>query len=181
MLTTPTAPVGSLLPALLTSLELLAGAGPAARTAAQEMDRCADANRFLTTRMAMVTRIDADTLDDWRTHQRLEACRITAAGMRRTALRAAARRFYDELRTAGWSRTPNPHDAPNESSLRMRLDQTDCLFNVYQGILLGTEAEIEVTGALETRPGDESYHVVVICIAALDAPRPAGATGPHHP
>lgn len=140
--------------------------------AAQDLDRCAPADRFLTEQLAMVTRLDPDTLDDWRTHQSLAACRVTAAAARTTTLRLAARMFYDVLRDAGWSRTPNPHDSPNESSLRMRLDETDCLFNVYQGILLGTESEIEVTNAVadQLRPDEEFYNVLVICMPAMEVP-----------
>lgn len=135
----------------------------------QERDRCDPADRYLTETLGMITRVDPDTLDDWRTHQRLPACRITAAGVRRSSLRVAARMFYDELRAAGWTRTPNPRDSPNESSLRMRHGQVDCLFNVYQGILLGTEAEIAVTNAVAKQPGEEFYNVLVICVPALPA------------
>ena len=83
--------------------------------------------------------------------------------------RHAARVFYEKVRGAGWTRTPDPRDSPNEASLRFRLGETDCLFNVYQGILLGTDSEIEVTNAVETRPGDELYHVLVLCVPAMEA------------
>ncbi len=137
--------------------------------AAQEEPRCAPAERFLAEELVMATRIDPDTLDDWRTGKRLAACRITAAGERRTTIAVAARVFYEKVRAAGWTRTPDPRDAPNEASLRFRLGETDCLFNVYQGILLGTDSEIEVTNAVETQPGAALYHVLVQCVPAMDA------------
>ncbi|NIP94515.1 MAG: hypothetical protein GWO24_14160, partial [Akkermansiaceae bacterium] len=52
--------------------------------------------------------------------------------------------FYDQLREAGWLRTPEPRDAPGEASLRFRKDGSDCLFNFYSGGLLGTDAELMV-------------------------------------
>ncbi len=120
----------------------------------------------------MVTRVDADTLDDWRTGMRLAACRLTAAGTRTRPLAVVARVFYERLRQAGWTRTPNPADAPNESSLRFRLGETDCLFNVYAGILLGTPSEIEVTSAVVREGGEEIYHVLVQCVPAMAARSP---------
>ena len=138
--------------------------------AGQDLERCDPANRFMTGELSLVTRIDPDTLNDWRTHRTLPACRITAAGARRASLRIAARIFYDRLRDAGWTHTPDPRDAPNESSLRMRYGDTDCLFNVYQGILIGTDAEIEVSNAVETQPGEALYHVLVQCVPAVDLP-----------
>ena len=117
----------------------------------------------------METRVDRDTLDDWRTGKRLEVCQVTAAGVRLTTIQTAARVFYERVREAGWTRTPDPRDAPNEASLRFRLGETDCLFNVYQGILLGTDSEIAVTSALETQPGEDVYHVLVQCMPAMEA------------
>lgn len=138
---------------------------------AQGLDRCGPATAFVTDRMEMVARVDADTLDDWRTGQRLAACRVTAAGTRRRtrSLAVAARVFYEALRADGWARTPDPADAPNESSMRFRRDATDCLFNVYQGILLGTPAEIEVTNEATRRAGEALYHVLAICVPAMPA------------
>ena len=153
---------------ILFVLLLRYGAGVSV-VAAQEEGRCAPADRFLTEELAMVTRIDPDTLDDWRTGKRLAGCRITGSGTRRTTIAVAARVFYEKVRAAGWTRTPDPRDSPNEASLRFRLRETDCLFNVYQGILLGTDSEIEVTNAVETRPGDELYHVLVLCVPAMEA------------
>lgn len=154
------------------ALGILFGAG-ASPGAAQVDERCEPAQRFLVEEVGMETRVDRDTLDDWRTGKRLEVCQVTAAGTRSTTLQTAARVFYEQLREAGWTRTPDPRDAPNEASLRFRMDETDCLFNVYQGILLGTEAEIAVTNALVRQPGDGVYHVLVRCMPAMEA-RPRG-------
>ena len=153
---------------ILFVLVLRYGAGVAV-VAAQEAGRCAPADRFLTEELLMVTRIDPDTLNDWRTGKRLAGCRITGSGTRRTTIAVAARVFYEKVRAAGWTRTPDPRDSPNEASLRFRLGETDCLFNVYQGILLGPDSEIEVTNAVETRLGDELYHVLVLCVPAMEA------------
>ncbi len=75
-------------------------------------------------------------MGDLRQGKRLQVCQVTAAGVRRTTIQAAARVLYEKVREAGWTRTPDPRDAPNEASLRFRMGETDCLFNVYQGILL---------------------------------------------
>ena len=150
------------------ALVLWCGAGVSG-AAAQEDARCAPAYGLLTQELSMVTRIDLDTLDDWRTGTRLAACRITSAGARSTTLAATARVFYETVRAAGWTRTPDPRDAPNESSLRFRLGETDCLFNVYQGPLLGTASEIDVTNTVEVRPGDALYHALVLCMPAMEA------------
>ena len=72
-------------PIIVFVLVLRYGAG-ASGVAAQEEGRCAPADRFLTEELAMVTRIDTDALDDWRTGKRLAACRITGSGARRTTL-----------------------------------------------------------------------------------------------
>jgi len=145
---------------------------------ARQAERCEAANRFLVQDRGMVTRIDPDTLDDWRTGQRLAGCRITAAGIRTGSAGATARTFYQRLRTAGWERTPDPQDAPHEASLRFRRDETDCLFNVYEGILLGTESELAVTGAVGARRGrGEVYHVLAVCVEAKAAPPPGVDAG----
>lgn len=152
---------------VLLALLFLPGAGATVLHAQEEL-RCVEAERFLTQQLLMVTRVEPDTLDDWRTSQRLPGCRITAAGARRSSLAVAARVLYEKVRAEGWMRTPDPRDAPNESSLRFRIGETDCLFNVYQGILMGTDAELAVTGAVERRPGEELYHVVVWCLPAME-------------
>ena len=153
---------------IVLALVLWSGVG-VSPVAAQEERRCAPAERFLVQEFSMVTRIDPDTLDDWRTGKRLAACRVSAAGTRKTTIAVAARVFFEKVRANGWARTPDPRDAPNEASLRFRLGETDCLFNVYQGILLGTDSEIEVTNAVERQPGEELYHVQVVCVPAMEA------------
>ncbi len=145
-------------------------------TAAPELaaqgGRCAPVTDFLGGEMGMATRVAADTLRDWRTGLTLSACRVTAAGTRTRTLATAARSLYERLRAAGWTRTPNPADAPNESSLRFRLADTDCLFNVYTGILLGTPAEFEVSSAVERDVGERIYNVLVQCVPAMPARAP---------
>jgi len=153
-------------------LGLCLGAGVSVG-AAQDQARCEPARRLLVEEFGMETRVDRDTLDDWRTGKRLKGCQVTAAGVRQTPIQTAARVFYEKVREAGWTRTPDPRDAPNEASLRFRMGETDCLFNVYQGILLGTDSEIAVTSALGMQRGEAAYHVLVRCIPAMEA-RPRG-------
>ena len=110
----------------LSCLRWYSGWAPACREQQlNEEGRCALAERFLIEELAMVTRIDGDTLDDWRTRKRLAACRITGVGTRRTTIAVAARVFYEKVGAAGWARTPDPRDAPTEASLRFRLGETD--------------------------------------------------------
>lgn len=135
-----------------------------------QVDYCVGAERFLSDRLAMVTQTERDTLDDWRTGRRMEGCRVTAAGPRTGRLQQMAERVFASLRDEGWTRTPDPADAPNESSLRFRKDEVDCLFNVYQGILLGTPAEIAVTTEAAEKTGERVYNVVVICVPAVETP-----------
>jgi len=153
-------------PALLWILGALAVPGVAPST--QEVDRCAPAERFLAAELGMDTVVEPDTLDDWRSGRALPACRITAAGTTGRKLSDAAADLFRRLRRAGWRRTPNPADAPGESSLRFRLGETDCLFNVYSGVLLGTRAELEVSGAAVPEAGERRLNVLVLCSAALD-------------
>ncbi|HXV87243.1 MAG TPA: hypothetical protein VD793_11110 [Gemmatimonadales bacterium] len=152
--------------ALLGALTAVAGSRP---VAAQELERCGPVERFLVEQAGMIARTTPDTLDDWRTRRRLPGCRITAAALTSRAARDEAALFYERLRAAGWSRTPDPRDAPNEASLRFRLGRTDCLFNFYPGGLLGTEAELEVNNAVVPSDGRQRYNVLVLCVAALDA------------
>jgi hypothetical protein len=136
---------------------------------AQDEERCVPAERFLVEDRAMEARIDPDTVDDWRTQQLLPGCRVTAAGLTDLDMNAEAQRFYDRLRAAGWVRTPDPRDAPGESSLRFRWEETDCLFNFYEGLLLFTEAELEVSTIMAAGAGQARYNVLVQCKPALDA------------
>jgi hypothetical protein len=135
----------------------------------QDRERCIPAERFLSEEMGFVVHTEPDTMDDWRTRQRVPGCRITAARATSFDLSAEAQAFYERLRQSGWTRTPDPRDAPNEASLRFRMDETDCLFNVYRGPLVGTPAELEVSMAVTPEPGAIRYNVLVQCMAAMAA------------
>lgn len=130
---------------------------------------CTAATRFLRDEQRMVAAIDADTIDDWRTKQRLAGCRITAAGGSPIGVAKEAVRLYERLRAVGWVRTPDPRDAPNEASLRFRLAQSDCLFNVNAEAMLNTESEGRVNDALVLRAGETRYQVFVLCLPAMAA------------
>lgn len=136
---------------------------------AQHEGQCRTAERFLVEQAGLTAVTTADTIDDWRTRQKVPGCRVTAAGRTSRALAAEAAAFYDRLRAAGWTRTPDPRDAPNEASLRFRRDRTDCLFNFYSGVSLGTAAEIEVNSAVVPGYGQVRYNLLVLCIPAMDA------------
>jgi hypothetical protein len=117
----------------------------------------------------MVAKVEADTIDDWRTRKLVPGCRVTAAGVTPRGPAEEAALLYERLRAAGWTRTPDPRDAPNEASLRFRLGGTDCLFNFYTGTTLATQAEIEVNNAVVPRPGQQRYNVLVLCMPAINA------------
>lgn len=117
----------------------------------------------------MIARVDPDTIDDWRTHKRLVGCRVTAAGATTLSIGEEATRFYERLRAAGWTRTPDPRDAPHEASLRFRLRDTDCVFNINDEARLGTDAELAVNDSLRTAPGESRYQLLVLCMPALPA------------
>ena len=152
----------------LTLLGILLAAS-AAPAAAQERERCIPAERFLSEEMGFVVLTEPDTIDDWRTRQRVPGCRVTAARIATRSLGAEAEAFYETLRQSGWTRTPDPRDAPNESSLRFRLEQTDCLFNVYAGPIMGTPAELEVSTAVVPGPGERRFNMLVQCMPAMTA------------
>ncbi|MGH7552147.1 MAG: hypothetical protein ACREMQ_03870 [Longimicrobiales bacterium] len=117
--------------------------------------------------MAIVT--EPDTIDDWRTSKRQPGCRVTASALTAKSIADEAAHFYERVRLAGWTRTPDPRDAPNEASLRFRKNDSDCLFNVYAGLLLLTEAELKVSTAPVRSTGATRYGVLVMCIAAQPA------------
>ncbi len=117
----------------------------------------------------MVAEIESDTINDWRTGTRVAGCRITAAGATDIGVAKEAARLYDQMRAAGWTRTPDPRDAPNEASLRFRWQQSDCLFNVNADALLLTDAESRVNEALVVSPGQTRYQVFVMCLPAMPA------------
>ena len=135
----------------------------------QQPALCAEAARFLAEEAGMATKVDADTIDDWRTGKRLAGCRVTAAGLTRAGLANEAIRFFERVRAADWTRTPDPHDAPRESSMRFRKAGSDCLFNVYEGALLLTAAEREVSAARVPAVGETRYNVFVMCLPELPA------------
>lgn len=130
---------------------------------------CVDAARFLRESQGMVAEIEADTIDDWRTRRRVSGCRVTAAGATELTVRGEALRLYERLRAAGWTRTPDPRDAPNEASLRFRLVRSDCLFHVNQEAMLGTDAEGRVNDAVKMSPRATRYQVFVMCMPAMPA------------
>lgn len=130
---------------------------------------CTEAARFLTASQHMVAEVEPDTIDDWRIGRRIAGCRITAAGGASGTVRDEAVRMYERLRAAGWTRTPEPRDAPNESSLRFRWKQSDCLYNVNAEAMLGTDAEGRVLDKLVLKPGETRYQVFVMCTPALPA------------
>lgn len=136
----------------------------------RDLRRCDAAYRFLTEEMGMAAEISADTVSDWRTHLSLPGCRITAAGSIADAPEVEqAESFFNTVRAAGWKRTPDPRDMPNESAIRFRLEDTDCFFNRYLGIMIGSAAEMRVNGVYQGRPGDDRFNVLVQCVEALPA------------
>jgi hypothetical protein len=143
----------------------------AASTASTGEEHCHAAERFLAETVGMATRTRPDTLDDWRTHRRLAGCRVTAAGVTSATAWEEAPRFFERLRSAGWTRTPDPRDAPNEASLRFRTGRSDCLFNFYTGGLLGTDAELAVDAERVPGPGELRYNILALCVAAMEAAR----------
>ena len=149
---------------------LLTGMATSSEAGAQNTTLCEALHHFLTETMEMEAEISPDMVDDWRTQQVLPGCRVTAAG---SALREVPGEenevFYHSLLGAGWTRTPDPHDRPHEAAIRLRFEGTDCFFTPYQGIRLGTEAEMRVNTAFEARPGETRYNFLAQCVEALPA------------
>lgn len=133
-------------------------------------ERCERARQFLEDD-GLTAVSEPDTIDDWRSGRTLPGCRVTAAGTTTSELADEAERFYRRLRAAGWTRTPDPADAPNEASLRFRSNETDCLFNVYPQGLVGSPAERRVNTAVTPGPGEDRYNVLVLCMPAVEASR----------
>jgi len=149
------------------------GLAACAPLSAQVEAYCRDAERFVTEDRGMAAVVEPDTISDWRTGETIAGCRVTASGLTTLGIRAEAERFYERIRVDGWERTPDPRDAPNEASLRFRKGGHDCLFNIYEGMLLFTEAEIKVGMEWTTAPGEERYSAFVMCMPAMEAkPRP---------
>lgn len=150
---------------------LLGAVSPAALSGQVEL--CEEAERFVREVAGMVAVTNPDTIDDWRTRAMVPGCRVTAAGATGRSETDEARRFYELLREAGWGRTPDPRDAPNEAALRFRREGADCLFNFYtSSVALNTEAELRVSDTVARRPGERLYFFLVLCTpAAPAAPR----------
>ena len=119
----------------------------------------------------MVAEVHPETVDDWRTHKMLPGCSVTAAGGTAMGMSDTAELIYGQLMEAGWVRTPDPRDAPEESSLRLRLKDTDCFFSFYTlaTMAIGTEAERRVTLAFKPNSQDARYNSFVQCVAAMPA------------
>ena len=148
----------------------LACAAAGKEAGAQDIRRCEPLQRFLTEDFGMVAETERDTMDDWRTHKRLAGCRVTAAGGTQLGMSDTATLLYDQLLAAGWTRTPDPRDAPNESALRLRLDDTDCFFSPYsRNVVIGTAAEMRVNQALMISSDEARYNVLVQCVEAMEA------------
>ncbi len=130
---------------------------------------CIAAARFVRDDRHMIAVVEVDTVDDWRTGQLVPGCRITAAGTTDIGVAKEAIRFYEKVRAANWTRTPDPRDAPNEASLRFRWEQSDCLFNITAQAMLGTKAERLVNQQLPAASALMSYQLLVLCMPAMPA------------
>lgn len=144
-------------------------AGRGAEAGAQDLGRCEAAERYLSGTLGMIAEIGPDTLDDWRTDRMVPACRVTAAGSTPLEMEDVAENLYAGLFATGWERTPDPQDAPAESSYRLRQGETDCLFSFYHNIALGTPEEFRVTSALVIPPGEKRFNVIAQCVPAMEA------------
>ena len=164
------------IPAALTVGLALAAAAALPRSATAQVDLCVEAERFLRGEMAMEALAQPDTIDDWRTRERVAGCRVTAAGATSESSVEVARRFFRALDASPWIRTPDPMDAPNEASLRYRRLGSDCLFSYYDHTsALGTEAEFVVSEAVRPAPGQRLFYMLVLCTP--EAPAAAGLSG----
>lgn len=134
-----------------------------------DTSNCIQAAKFLRGDLHMQAIVDPDTVDDWRTGKKTQGCRITAAAGTDIGVNKEAVRFYERVRAAGWKRTPDPIDAPNEAALRFRWETSDCLYHVNREALLNTASENRVLNALKLAPGEEAYHVFVQCVPAEPA------------
>ena len=140
-----------------------------ASPAAADTSHCIAAAKFLRTTVHMQAVVDPDTLDDWRTGKKTPGCRVTAVGATDIGVNKEAVRFYERVRAAGWTRTPDPIDMPNEGALRFRWKTADCLFHVNREPLLNTTPEAKVNNALKLGPGETSYQMFVVCVPAAPA------------
>lgn len=157
------------LPGVVLAVVLAAALLAPGAAAAQDVELCAEAHRHLEEVADMAAITDPDTIDDWRTGGMVPGCRVTAAGVTSHPEERLVVEFYDELRAAGWTRTPDPADAPNEASLRFRKEGADCLFNYYTDGMLFTDSEEEVDNAVVPVPGQNRYNFLVLCMPAMEA------------
>lgn len=150
---------------------LLLAAVAAEPGVAQDPRRCEPVRKFFTESFGMVAEIHPDTMDDWRTHKMLPGCSVTAAGGTSMGMSDTAELIYGQLMEDGWTRTPDPRDAPEESSLRLRLKDTDCFFSFYTmaTMAIGTEAERRVTMAFKPNSQDARFNSFVQCVPAMPA------------
>ena len=153
----------------LISILLAACAGNGSEASVPDLGRCQMAERYLTEQLGMIAETGPDTLDDWRTDQMVPACRVTAAGSTSLPVRDVAEGLYAGLFATGWQRSPDPQDAPAESSLRLRQGDAECLFSFYDNIVLGTPAELRVMNALIISPGEKRYNVLAQCTPPLES------------
>ena len=156
---------------LALSLSVLAGcvASSPDQAEAQEELHCREAHRFLVEDAGMAAVTDPEVWNDWRTRQQLPGCRVTAAGLTPNTPGTESGLFFEKVRAAGWTRTPDPRDAPNESSLRFRKEGSDCLFNFYVLGMLGTEAEGIVSDERVPTAQLDRYYVLAMCMPAMEA------------
>jgi len=137
-------------------------------TTPPDTTHCAQAVAFLRGEQRMAAIVEPDTINDWRSQQRVVGCRITASGATTLGIRDEAIRLYDQLRAARWVRTPDPHDAPGEASMRFRWQQqSDCLFNGSRDAMLFTDAEQRAAEAVPLKSGETRYAVFVMCFAVM--------------
>ena len=135
-----------------------------------QTELCLEAERFVRDEMDMVALSEPDTIDDWRTREMVPGCRVTAAGATPLSGAEIVEEFYARVEEEGWTRTPDPRDAPHEASLRYRHSGADCLFNYYDNsTTLATEAELVVSEAVPRQPGESLYNFLVMCIPASQA------------
>lgn len=157
--------------ALASVVLLLAAPQPASA----QIELCLEAERFVREVMGMTALAEPDTIDDWRTRKMVPGCRITAAGGSRLPSSQIVEGFYAQVELEGWTRSPDPRDAPNEASLRFRRSGADCLFNFYDNTTtLATEAELVVSDAVPLAPGEALFNFLILCTPSA----PAAPRGP---